>query len=284
LAQATLDPLVRPMHTEGMTAINVRDLRFDLAEVPRDWHPAGSVATTFFDNLSIFFPPGERFFIASVKAHRGFIGDDALRADVVAFCTQEGIHSREHAAYNRLLERGGIPATQMEGRIASLLAKRNETVPARRQLAATVALEHFTAIMAHVLLSQDELLDGADPQMAALWRWHAIEEIEHKAVAFDVYRAAGGTYSERAAAMVLSTLIFFLQLTGQQFRIMRARRNLFDVRGWVSFLRYSLIKPAWMARLIPLYLEFFRRDFHPTDQDNRELLQSWQSELEAEAA
>src|SRR5690606_34816671 len=58
--------------------LTIRDLQFDLSQVPRDWHPAGSAVTTFFDNLSLFFPPGERFFVASVKAHANRVTDPEL--------------------------------------------------------------------------------------------------------------------------------------------------------------------------------------------------------------
>ena len=56
------------------------------------------------------------------------------------------------------------------------------------RLAATVALEHLTAILAAALLDgRSGSLAGADPRVAELWRWHAVEETEHKSVAFDVY-------------------------------------------------------------------------------------------------
>ncbi len=50
-----------------------------------------------------------------------------------------------------------------------------------------MALEHFTAILAHQLLADPRHLEGAEKETADLWRWHAVEEIEHKGVAYDTW-------------------------------------------------------------------------------------------------
>src|SRR5687768_3187923 len=96
-------------------SVKVRNLRFETgATVPRCWHPAGQAVTSFFNNLSIFFPAGERFFVASVRAHRRHVVDERLAADVASFGSQEGFHSREHVRYNRMLEQQGYPAVALE--------------------------------------------------------------------------------------------------------------------------------------------------------------------------
>src|SRR5262245_482156 len=99
----------------AVTSLPVRNLRFDIAQdVPHPWHEAGRSITTFFDNLSIFFPVGERFFIASVRAHMRYVDDPALEAAVRAFNAQEGVHGREHARYNDRLRVQGYPIAAME--------------------------------------------------------------------------------------------------------------------------------------------------------------------------
>jgi predicted metal-dependent hydrolase len=265
-----------------MTAIEIRNLRFaaDAALVPRHWHGGRRAVTTFFDNLSIFFPAGERFFVASVNAHRACVSDEALRAEVKAFCGQEGCHGREHLRYNRMLRDQGYPVEAMEGRVKRLLRGVAKRTPARWQLGVTCALEHFTALLAHLLLSEPRLLEGADPEMAALWRWHAAEENEHKAVAFDVYRAAGGPYLERVGLMLGATVIFWAKVAEHQVRLMRVDGIAASPREWASLLRFLVLqRRGSLLGLLRPYLAYYKPGFHPWDLDNRALLEAWKREL-----
>jgi predicted metal-dependent hydrolase len=256
--------------------IEVRNLRFNLgANVPRHWHGGRRAISLYYDNLSLFFPAGERFFIASIKAHAHLVQDPELERDVRAFCAQEGVHGREHVRYNRMLEAQGYPAADMERRLEAFLRRVARVIPVRRQLAVTCALEHFTAVMGHVLLSDPRLLAGADPEMAALWRWHAAEENEHKAVAFDVYQLAGGNYFERATTMLAATLVFWTLVTVHQLRLMRADGCLFSLREWRSLGRFLFIEPGVMLGIISNYFQYFRANFHPWQLANQELLAAW---------
>ncbi len=247
-------------------------------EIPRHWHGGRKSVTAFFDNLSIFFPAGERFFIASVNAHRHLVDDDDLQRDVRVFCAQEAVHTREHLHYNQMLERSGVPVAAMDARVDRLLRFARRTLPRRAQLAVTAALEHFTALMAHLLLSDPQALAGAHPTMAALWRWHAAEENEHKAVAFDVYTKAGGNYLERCVVMLVATVIFWAKVAEHQVRLMSAADILWSPREWLRLAKFVFISPGWAAKLAPMYLHYFRPSFHPWDLDNRDLLDQWKAE------
>jgi predicted metal-dependent hydrolase len=266
--------------TAPSPTLEVRNAKFDDlgSAVPRHWLRGRRSVTTFFDNLSVFFPAGERFFIASVRAHERHVQDPALRAAVRAFTAQEGCHSREHVRYNRMLAEQGYPVAAMEARVERILGRVSRLAPPRWQLAVTCALEHFTALMAHMLLADPRLLDGAHPSMAALWRWHAAEENEHKAVAFDVYRAAGGPWGERAGIMALASVIFWGKVVEQQCRMMSVDGTLLSLDEWSELVRFLFVEPGGMQRLVPLYLDYYRRGFHPWDLDNRDLLDAWKRE------
>lgn len=257
----------------------VRDLRFDLSEVPKDWHGAGRAVTLFYNNLSVFFPAGERFFVASVKAFRKQVPDGPLEREVEAFCAQEGHHSREHVRYNRMLVAQGFPVEAMEQRVEWVLQQATRLTTRRRQLAVTCALEHFTALLASLVLKDPRLLENAHPRMAELWRWHAAEENEHKAVAFDVYRAIGGPWRERCVVMFLTTVTFWARVFGQQVRLMRSEGILFSVREWFSLFRYLFLRPGGMLGLLGPYLSYYRPGFHPWEHDTRALLEQWKAEL-----
>jgi predicted metal-dependent hydrolase len=259
-------------------SLEVRNFRFELGpSVPRHWHGGRRAISLYYDNLSIFFPAGERFFIASVKAHAHLVRDPELQRDVRAFCGQEGVHGREHVRYNRMLDAQGYPVADMERRLEARLRRIAGWVPLRRQLAITCALEHFTAVMGHTVLSDPRLLAGAEPEMAALWRWHAAEENEHKAVAFDVYRCAGGNYFERVSAMLGATLVFWILVSAHQLRLMRADGCLFSSAEWRALFVFLFNEPGPMRLLGSQYFQYYRPGFHPWQLDNRELLNAWRS-------
>lgn len=260
----------------------VRNLQFAVGDhIPRHWHGGRKSVTAFFNNLSIFFPAGERFFIASVKAYRDALSDPELAAHARAFYAQEGIHSREHIRYNAMLQKQGYPVDAMEKRVVELLARVTRRTPKRMQLGVTCALEHFTALMADMLLSHPRWLEGADPTMAKLWRWHAAEENEHKAVAFDVFKAVGGTYGERVWTMLGATVIFWAKVLEHQVRLMRVDGTVRSPREWLALARFLFVGERSMLSLLPKYLDYFRPSFHPWDHDNRALLEAWKQELPA---
>jgi uncharacterized protein len=253
-----------------------RDLQFPLdPHKACDWHPEGPAVSLFFNTLSLFFPHGERFFIHSVRHYRDRITDPELQQAVTAFIGQEAMHGREHEDYNALCHAAGLPVKRQEARVYRLLERAKRRFPAL-QLSVTIALEHLTAIMANALLSRPQLIDGADAHYKALWNWHALEETEHKAVAFDVYRAAVGTgfraYLLRALGLISATFMFWSQFYVFYTQNLIAAGHGRNGRIWWQSFRWQWLAPAAMLRLIPGWLDYFRPGFHPWDQDNRHLL------------
>src|SRR5688572_6935255 len=174
------------MTSSSPLPVKQRDIHFPIAGLQlRDWHPQGAHVSHIFNGESLFFPEGEQFFIDTVRHYRDRITDPKLKEDVRGFIGQEAMHGREHRSYNEALAAAGYPAAELERRAIKQLDRSRRMLRPRGQLAVTIALEHFTAILAEAMLSDDRVLAGVPPQMAALWRWHAIEETEHKAVAYD---------------------------------------------------------------------------------------------------
>jgi predicted metal-dependent hydrolase len=269
------------------TLPEIRNLRFaTTADVPRHWHGGRRSVTTFFDNLSVFFPHGERFFVASVRAHEATITDPTLRAAMRLFCGQEGVHSREHVRYNEMLTRAGYPVPAMEGRVKRVLGRVSRRLNPRQQLAVTCALEHFTALLGQLVLTDPRILEGADPTMAALWRWHSAEENEHKAVAFDVFKAAGGTYQERVVIMLHATVIFWAKVLEQQARMMHVDGTAWSAREWADLVRFLFVEPGGMLGVARHYFDYFHPSFHPDDMDTAGLTEAWKRAYgpQAEAA
>ncbi len=260
----------------------VRNLHFEIDEsVPRYWHGGRKSVSVFFDNLSVFFPLGERFFVKSVRAHQGFIKDEPLVQEARAFCGQEGVHAREHQRYNEMLVRHGYPIEAMERRVEATLERVSMRAPENAQLAVTCALEHFTALLGKMVLENPRLLEGAHPAMAALWRWHAAEENEHKSVAFDVYLASGGSYARRVVAMLGATVIFWSKVIDHQVQLMRTDGISDSFEEWRALGRFLFVDPGGMLPLFGRYLEYFRPAFHPSDIDTTALLDDWRRDFDA---
>ncbi|MFD2231243.1 metal-dependent hydrolase [Alkalimarinus sediminis] len=254
-----------------------RNLKFNL---PKDkithWHSEGIHVSQFFNTMSLFFPEGERFFIHSVRHYRDQITDKRLQKAVTAFIGQEAMHGREHAEYNTAMVEAGFPVDKMEQQVISRLNFFKQHAPAPLQLAITIALEHLTAIMADTLLETPEFLQDSDPQFVALWQWHALEETEHKAVAFDVYQTVMGSslksYTLRTTTLAWVTLVFFIHCYRFQFQILKQRNEHKNVQGWWTLLKNQWVSPGVLRKTIPAWLDYFRPGFHPWDHDNQHLL------------
>jgi predicted metal-dependent hydrolase len=264
-----------------LATFQVRNLEFDLSEaVPRFWLAGQRSATAFFNNLSVFFPAGERFFISAVREQRDAIEDPRLAADARAFYGQEGMHSREHERYNQMLRAQGYPIDELEARVEGILAWVTDKVPPLSRLAITAGLEHFTALLAHWVLENPQLLEGAHPALAALWRWHAAEENEHKSVAFDVFKAAGGGHTRRSIYMALATLVFLGKVAEYQVRLMQTDGIAGSAREWKQLYDF-LFTRGRLHTLIPHYFAYYKPSFEPWQLDNRELVEQWKASLAA---
>lgn len=256
--------------------IRPRDLRIDRdATPPRWWLGGDPVGTAVLNALSLTFPDGERFFIQAV---RRFERDcpPRLRAEVRAFVLQEGAHTREHLAFNSLTERAGYDVAEAEAFITRRMALARSR-PDIAQLAATVALEHFTAGFAHLLLARPELLAGAPEDLARLWRWHSIEEIEHKAVAYDVFmeavagRSRFGRWNFRRRAMVLTTLLFTSTIRRATLMLLK-QDGITGLDARLRLFRWLWLKPGLYRLILGDYLRFYRPGFHPWQTDDRDLI------------
>ncbi len=256
--------------------ITPRDLKIDReARNARWWHGGDPIATAYFNALSAAFPQGETFFIETVRRFRDQT-DQGLQEQIAAFIRQESMHTREHVVFNRLIRNAGYDTSAMDAETRRRIDLARSRPPIV-QLAITAALEHFTAIMAHSLLTEAKPMPGAPAEVLRLWQWHAIEEIEHKAVAYDTFLAASKHMSSfrrwavRCHVMGLIGLQFWyanFQRMADFFR----QDQMNNTRTWLRVAKYLLISPGMMRRIFLPYLSFFRPGFHPWRQDDRKLI------------
>ena len=262
--------------TPNDLTITPRDRRFGRDEAtPRWWHGGNAYASALYNALSATFPLGEAFFVESVHKFRDGT-DAALAAEIAAFTTQEVIHSREHLAFNRRAADSGYDLTRLEERVAARLDL-TRTRPPIASLAATMALEHFTAILAHELLADPRHLAGADPATAELWRWHASEEIEHKGVAYDTWLHAtrdwprAKRWKVKAKVMLFVTRNFVVDRTAGALELLR-QDGITGVKAWTGVLWYAWVGPGMFRKIFTAWAAFFAPGFHPWNEDDRHLI------------
>ncbi len=256
-------------HSHARRPIPVRRMDFVFSpDIPENWADDNPVLTALLAGLSAVFPPGERYFIASVRRYVGQIDDPELRERVRGFIGQEANHTKEHIAFNEFLDARGLPILAMQRFVEKAIARVEAKNSPAQNLARTAALEHMTAFLATALLEYPELLDRVHPQVAALWAWHAIEEIEHRSVAFDVYKQCVGDEWLRIRTMATVTVIFASLTTLRTVLVLRANGSLFDLPAWAGAIDVLFGRVGVLRRAMPLYRAYYRRNFHPDEYDN----------------
>ena len=212
-------------HTPDDLAVAPRDIRFDLTSAQKGhWLGGDPVGTAVFNALSLTFPDGERMFMDAVKAYRDRL-TGKLAQDAKGFIAQEAIHSREHHQLNSLIDRARYPVAEIEETIRGRVKMARDRGP-MAMLISTIALEHFTAMMAEMHARHRDLFETTDPEIEKLWRWHAMEETEHKAVAYDVFLEVTKDWSPlkryfiRCRAMALVTYMFTRNITRYAARLL----------------------------------------------------------------
>ncbi|MFM5907575.1 MAG: metal-dependent hydrolase [Novosphingobium sp.] len=266
-------------------AIVVRDMRFNRKGTPPRWWLAGDpVGTAWHNALSATFPRGEAFFIESVRAFRDDV-PPKLAAEIRTFISQEVNHSREHLAFNRAAVDAGYDLSRIDAHVTQMLELAKGRPPIVN-LAATMALEHFTAILANLLLTTPEMLEGAEPEVAAMWRWHAVEEIEHKAVAYDTFLYASRNMPRRRRWLLKSITMLSITLRFVSHRIADAVDLLAQdgITGWKAKARvlwYVFGSPGYLRRVFPAWASYFLPGFHPWKHDDRHLIPQAEAGLQA---
>lgn len=243
------------------------NLDFKLADVPRYWFAGDPFLTRMFDALSLTFPDGERYFIQSVRLFRDQIQDPDLKQRVADFIRQEAQHGIAHDKMNQIMKDQGMPVDQFIQRLNKVFKFELKYRSPQYNIAMTAAAEHLTALMAETFYGEKETLQDAHPYVRALFAWHAIEEMEHRDVAFDVMQQVGNVPEvTRKMALVFTTGLMF-GFTLYRANVMlkcdgfnRTQRLKMNVRG----LQWLFGKQGKLRKMQSQYRDWFKPDFHPS--------------------
>ena len=277
MATATLTAEKSYLNRPKAIGIKVRRLNFNPKNITRHYFANSPVMSHLLTALSSTFPIGEQFFVHSVRNVRERVKDEKLQADIAAFIGQEAMHSKAHTEFNDAWRSEDYNLDRFQ----AWLARQDSQIkklPYATQLAITCAFEHFTALLGGYILRHPEVLKTLDDDALKLWVWHAIEEIEHRSVAFNTYQAVYGNQKLRKRVMRgvttgFASLTFYsfsqLFLQDKWKSLPKVGGNLFGI--------YLIAK--MMIQLMPEYLSYYRDDFNPTEIDYSKEVEYWKAKL-----
>lgn len=250
---------------------------FDLSkELGRNWNQDDQFLTILTNALSMPIPSGEVLFIKAIKNYQDKVKDQQLLKTVKEFIRQEAAHTKEHVSYNKILcESRGYDYSILESTYRShneYIIKKYEAI---HLLGITVCMEHLTAVLSYIFLSDESFVGGVTSNVSRLWYWHSIEELEHKSVAFDVYFCVGGTKSmlNRVMTSTVKQLAENITFTACQMYMMEGGRPS-DFRGWLKQAAILNSETGLFPLMLSQINEFFNDDFHPSNRNDRELIVS----------
>lgn len=263
--------------------VHARRIRFSYPEgsLERHYVQGDLVMSHAVGVLSAIFPSGEDYFIRSVRNFADQVTDPVLREQVRGFIGQEVTHGREHRELNRRLDEMGFPTHRIARNSKGMLLRYERWLPPIVRLAHTAALEHYTAVVAETLLTKPEAqaLLG-DNEVRNILLWHALEESEHRAVAFDVFRAVGGTERRRRQGFRMATFgLVAVTVFGTLLSMFLTDRSAWNPFRLVPSLLRLRKNPFLQRDVVTRLMDYRREGFHPDDHPNDELIERWREEL-----
>lgn len=285
----------RPAHTEHQVhaqskkilddhqSLNVspRKMVFPFSSIKNKYFFNGnSLKTCFLAGLSSTFPPGESEFIESVRNYREKINNPKLAKQVGGFIGQEGHHSHQHKKINQALYDLGFDAPALEIQMGKIIQKRVKSLNPKTRLAITVCMEHLTAILAEYILDKPEVFNGLEEPARQLMFWHAVEEIEHKAVAFDVYMECEGDRALLQKVMKFAIKIFFWRMFTFTLKLMWQDKKLPSWAEIKEFKRFLYGDLGLVTQLKAPFRTFAEPDFHPWQTNSLTLIDKWEAEIQ----
>jgi predicted metal-dependent hydrolase len=252
----------------------------------RHWNGGNPPATHAFNALSFLFPEAEKYFVEVVREVAAAVeleADPTFAGQVKGFVAQESIHRQQHVHYNAVLRRQGY-RNVAERMVSRLQEESRRYFSPLTKLAVVCAYEHYTAILGNYILCHPQVLEAAQPHMALIWGWHGAEETEHKAVCFDLYRAAGGGWLRRVGVFLLVTANFNVMFGRLYFSLLHHDGCLKPARLLATLceaLRFFFGRRGVGWHLVGHGLRYLSPRFHPWRQDNRGKLNAWLSANQA---
>lgn len=266
-------------------SIPPRHLRFSIPENPsKYWHSGSDIKTYHFNALALFLPQLEKMLVLSLKKGLQDVICPTLKSEVASLVAQEAIHGRAFAQYCKQIVFSHYACPKQYSlwffRVLAGLCNRFSST---FHYALSAAGEHFTAIAADLFLRQSAWFTDVPPAHSAIWRWHCIEEIEHKSVAFDVFEETNGNYFVRVLGMLMMSLFFLLLYVKPIWCMMKQDQKHKSLGFYRRALQFYLGKGGLFRSLRKSYCDYFKPSFHPAKHQNDDLITQWKIYFSSQA-
>ena len=261
-----------------MTMIK-RDPSFELKKhLSSNWANDDAFLTACFNALSFSFPKGEKFFMNSIRAFKNDV-NKKMSEEIRMFCIQEATHTREHINYNKLLcELKGYDLEELESIYVKALEKSyTDKVDDKIRLAITTAMEHITATMGTNIL-MGKLLKSDNP-VVDMWKWHSLEEVEHKSVSYDVYKSINGSNKVLRVVMKLALIDMGLNTIRVAIKMLKHDKQFWKLSTFKSMFKFFFSKQGALRINYADYKSFFDNDFNPETQGSDLDLTPWKEKF-----
>jgi uncharacterized protein len=249
--------------------IPVRNVKFSFRkDTPKHWIKDSPFKTHLLNAFSLVFPEGEKYFIRAVARYMRKIKDPQLKANARAFMQQEAQHTMEHQRFFDVMREQGYDIDRLL-KIVEYISKKvlENSLSDKMNLSVTAGLEHYTALLSDICLA-DNFLQDAEGELRELFEWHAAEEVEHKAVCFDVLKSQTDSYAIRIAGMAIATAVLTSYTTVCTTSLLYQDRLLFSPKVLKEVIGVLFTENKLFIKVVINVLQYCRTDFHPDLVDN----------------
>lgn len=234
--------------------------------IDRYWLGSGAFRTHLLNSATLLLPDVERYLIRTIKQAAPLIEQPLLQQQLQAFIGQEAQHATQHRKFwHNLCQQGYRIDRYLRWLRRILFAGLERHAGFRLNLAISAGLEHLTTLMAVVALEQ-KVLATAEPQMRELFEWHAAEEIEHRAVVYDVLQAVTANYALRLIGLVISHILVLGMLNLGLLLLLWRDRKLIDPTVWRDAIQFWLLKERFLLRTLQHAFSYCKPSFNPAHQ------------------
>jgi uncharacterized protein len=233
-------------------------------DIPKHWLPGDEVVSSLLNAYTILVPANEAFYIRTLNACLPTLSDEKLRRRCQAFIRQEAQHGVAHKRYWDNLDAQGYAYRGLERAVdRGIFRTMDRVAPLWLRVSLVSCVEHINAFLGYEFLTQSILAD-ADPRVRDLMEWHFAEEIEHRAVAFDLLQAVSARYPVRVLGAVMTTTLFYFLLAVLAGSLLAQDRRLWRVATWRQLTHHVGAGHGMGRRTLRHLRDYLRPGFHPS--------------------
>ncbi len=254
-------------------SITARKPQFEFnSDVPRHWIADSPFRTHLCNSFTLLFPTGEKFFIRSLQKFVPTLSEDKLKQEAKLFIRQEAQHALEHEKFLENLRAQGYEIDNTLRLVEDVITRFVESKTSDEfRLALTAGFEHLTSLLAEIGL-EENFFATAHPAMKALFEWHALEEIEHRAVSFDVLQQVDKNYPRRVAGLITAYLILSGLSGYVTANLLWQDKLLLKKKIIQEALDVFLLENRLLPKAMGIFARYLKPHFHPSEQNHLEAL------------